>query len=114
MNSAARATAVAAAVAAVVDDDDHDGASHSQLEALNLMLPRSVSITLGGKSDCGHQNDKTGCQIHGEGDSRAHASTCVLHGYEALRAIRARAHRFRTGALGRCKWQVYSPQASGP
>lgn len=98
INSAARVTAVAAAVAAVVavaKPDDLDGTSHSKLEALNLMLPRSLPMNFGGKSECGGLNEKVTVQLNGEGGSLG--SQGVFHGYEALRAIRFRAHKFRTG-----------------
>ncbi|KAL8431937.1 hypothetical protein Efla_002774 [Eimeria flavescens] len=103
MKSAARATAVAAAVAAVAASAEHEFPGSSQLEALNLMLPRSLSIALsgGGKgADAASSSaEKIAGLIPGEQPAAAGAtdSTHVLHGYEALRAIRKRAHKFRTG-----------------
>ncbi|KAL8271607.1 hypothetical protein Esti_004463 [Eimeria stiedai] len=90
--SAARATAVAEAVAAVAASDEHECGANSQLEALNLMLPRSMSLVLGsGKLEGYSSAEKLNTQ-GGPSDS-----SHVLHGYQALRAIRTRAYKFRTG-----------------
>lgn len=97
-SSAASATAVTAAVAAVATAEDQDGSSQSRLEALNLMLPRAISITLSGRTESGGLNDKTNSITHEDGaPSGAQAATCVFQGYEALRAMRERAHHFRKG-----------------
>ncbi|KAL8452979.1 hypothetical protein Emag_002065 [Eimeria magna] len=96
-SSAARATAVAEAVAAVAASEELECGANSQLEALNLMLPRSVSLALGsGKLEGSGSAEKISTQgesaVGGPSDSSR-----VLHGYQALRAIRTRAHKFRTG-----------------
>ncbi|KAL8449416.1 hypothetical protein Emed_003067 [Eimeria media] len=96
--SAARATAVAEAVAAVAASEEHECGANSQLEALNLMLPRSMSLALGGgKLESSGSAEKM--NIQGEAAAGGPSdSSRVLHGYQALRAIRTRAHKFRTVA----------------
>ncbi|XP_026193561.1 mannitol 2-dehydrogenase [Cyclospora cayetanensis] len=93
--SDARETAVAEAVAAVAHSGGHEyGSSH--FEALNLMLPRAASAALGSRSESGSIRIKLGSQAQSEGSAIA-GTHAVLHGYEALRAMRARAHEFRKG-----------------
>ncbi|KAL8435695.1 hypothetical protein ACSSS7_002298 [Eimeria intestinalis] len=96
--SAARATAVAEAVAAVAASEEHECGANSQLEALNLMLPRSMSIALGsGKLESSGSAEKINTQGEQATAGGPPDSSHVLHGYQALRAIRTRAHKFRTG-----------------
>ena len=97
-----RVTAVAAAVAAVASAGVHDNAAESQLEALNLMLPRALSATMGCREEAAATTAAAAAAAAFNktdgGDPRA-APPGVLHGYEALRAMRARAHEFRKGKI---------------